>query len=66
MKKLKKKHIPKGYKYAFIDDDGAAWATKVKPEMEFGEWKAKIIIDYYFIGRNFDNSKWKSSIVSKK
>jgi hypothetical protein len=69
--KLTKKLIPKGYKYAIIEDSGNAWATVSKPTL-YQEYKYGVLITAYWtnldpvsrlIGKGFDTSDWQNSLI---
>jgi hypothetical protein len=71
MKKLTKKHIPKGYKYAIVTDRGNAWATIKKPVL-YREYKFGVLITAYWtnldpvsrlIGKGFETSDWQNSLI---
>jgi hypothetical protein len=70
-KKLSKTDIPLGYKYAIIDRDGYAWATKYKPTLVrertygyfFREYWADYAIDRRLIGKGFSVSDWQNSLI---
>jgi len=66
MKKLTKRDIPSGYKYAAVNLNGKAYAFKSKPIPCFGySWRT--VNDSEEVERikgNFDCEDWQNSLVS--
>ena len=70
--KLTKKHIPRGYKYGIVDDQGNAWATANKPILKREHDYGGFVRAYWtnldpvsrLIGKGFDSSDWQNSLVS--
>lgn len=72
MKKLTKENIPKGYKYAIVDNDGKAWVTVNKPILKREHDYSGFVKAYWtnpfpplrrLIGKDFDATDWQNSLI---
>ena len=67
MRKLTKEDIPDGYSYAAVDSDGFAHGYKSKPYLSYWddiEWSCNG--EFYKLGRGWDATSWRYSLVSKE
>jgi len=68
LEKLTVADIPDGYNYAAIDSDSYAYAYKYKPKLDKDDtyWYYEDFDDPVELGRGYNNTDWKNSLVSKE